>query len=203
MSVITRKELNDWKKTFKLGDKVKVVGENKYQNQEGIITKKNSYVYVDLNVISIGFRGGLEVVEPVVKTIKKRQVFTNKLKEGDWITTPYRISNSCSKVMSKVCRVYRTTDKSFWVEVPFLKRHENGITWSKFAVSNYKIVNGKISESDYLSDEDWTIPYNCNKEDFDFFRIEKSIRVSEFESKKYSVITDENKQGYSYKYIYR
>ena len=73
MALVTVKELNDWKKTFKVGDKVKVTGENKYKYKEGIITKKTSYVFVDLDGLIIGFRSGLSVIEPAIKVKKMRE----------------------------------------------------------------------------------------------------------------------------------
>jgi len=200
MAVITKKELNDWKKTFNLGDKVKVVGENKYKNQEGIITKKTSFVFVDLNGLVIGFRSGLEVIEPAVKIIKKREVYYNKYEVGDWIRTPDNLS-LCFPITSEVCRIYRVTDKSYWVEIPFLKNCQKGISSSCYAVSHYKNVNGKISEANYQYDEDWTIPYECNKGDFEFLKIKNTFKASKY--KNYERITEKNKQGYAYSYFYR
>lgn len=198
MAVITKKELNDWKKTFNLGDKVKVVGENEFKNQEGIITKKTSFVFVDLNGLVIGFRSGLEVIEPAVKIIKKREVYYNKYKVGDWIRTPDKL-NLCFPITSEVCRIYRVTDKSYWVEIPFLKNCAQGIPSSRYAVSHYKNVNGKISEANYQYDEDWTIPYECNKDDFEFLKIKNIFKASKY--KYYERITEENKQGYAYSFF--
>jgi hypothetical protein len=202
MAVITKKELNDWKKTFNLGDKVKVVGENEYKNQEGIITKKTSFVFVDLNGLVIGFRSGLEVIEPAVKIIKKREVYYNKYKVGDWIWTPNNL-RSCFEITSEVCRIYRITDKSYWIEIPFLKNCQQGISSSRYAVSHYKNVNGKIDDTNYQSDENWTIPYECNKDDFEFLKIKNAFRASKPLKYDYEHITKKNKQGYAYSYVVR
>lgn len=202
MAVITKKELNDWKKTFNLGDKVKVVGENEYKNQYGIITKKTTFIFVNINGLVIGFRSGLELIEPAVKFINKREVYHNKYKVGDWIKTPDKLS-FCFPITSEVCRIYRVTDKSYWVEIPFLKNCPQGISSSSYAVSHYKNVNGKISESIYQCDEDWTIPYECNKDDFEFLKIKNAFRPSKPLIYDYEHITEKNEQGYAYSYVLR
>lgn len=200
MAVITKKELNDWKKTFNLGDKVKVVGENEYKNQEGIITNKTSFVFVDLNGLVIGFRSGLEVIEQAVKIIKKREVYYNKYKVGDWIRTPDKLS-LCFPITSEVCRIYRVTDKSYWVEIPFLKNCKQGIPSSRYAVSHYKNVNGIMNDPNLQCYEDWTIPYECNKDDFEFLKIKNVFRASKPLNYNYGHITEKNKQGYAYSYF--
>jgi hypothetical protein len=48
MKTITRKELKEWKKQFHVGDKVKVTYEGEFYGMEGVVTRKNSYVYVKL-----------------------------------------------------------------------------------------------------------------------------------------------------------
>lgn len=73
MGTITRQELNDWKKQFQVGDKVKITFEGRYFNMIGVISKKTTYVYVELeNGDEVGFRRGLEVIEKFVKPKKEK-----------------------------------------------------------------------------------------------------------------------------------
>ena len=203
MRLITLKELNEWKKTFNVGDKVKVTGDNKYKEKEGIITKKTSYVYVDLGGVIIGFREGLSVIEPVVKVKKKREVYYNNYKVGDWIKTPHKLTSNSLKIISEVCRVYRTTDKSYWVEIPFLKNIPQGITNGVYAKRNYNNVNGEISYGTCYGDENWTIPYESNENEFEFFKVENALRAPNFDDYEKSLIKEKNKQGYNHTYVSR
>jgi hypothetical protein len=73
MATITRKELNDWKKQFQVGDKVKITYEGKYFGMIGVVSSKTSYVNVELeNEQEIGFRRGLEVIEKFIKPKKEK-----------------------------------------------------------------------------------------------------------------------------------
>ena len=75
MATITRKELNDWKKQFQVGDKVKITYEGKYFGMIGVVSSKTSYVNVELeNEQEIGFRRGLEVIEKFIKPKKEKVV---------------------------------------------------------------------------------------------------------------------------------
>jgi hypothetical protein len=75
MATITRQELNDWKKQFQVGDKVKITYEGKYFGMTGVVSSKTSYVNVELeNEQEIGFRRGLEVIEKFVKPKKEKVV---------------------------------------------------------------------------------------------------------------------------------
>jgi len=79
MATITRKELNDWKKQFQVGDKVRITYEGKYFGMIGVVSSKTSYVKVELeNEQEIGFRRGLEVIEKFIKP-KKEKVKSYKL----------------------------------------------------------------------------------------------------------------------------
>lgn len=70
---MTRQELNDWKKQFQVGDKVKITFEGRFFNMIGVISKKTTYVYVELeNGDEVGFRRGLEVIEKFVKPKKEK-----------------------------------------------------------------------------------------------------------------------------------
>jgi hypothetical protein len=73
MGTITRQELNDWKKQFQVGDKVKITTEGTYFGMTGVVSSKTSYVYVDLeNGQQLGVRRGLEVIEKFVKPKKEK-----------------------------------------------------------------------------------------------------------------------------------
>ena len=73
MATITRKELNDWKKQFQVGDKVKITSEGEYFGMTGVVSSKTSYVYVELeNEEQVGFRRGLEVIEKFIKPKKEK-----------------------------------------------------------------------------------------------------------------------------------
>lgn len=202
MGLITKKELNEWKKTFNVGDKVKVTGENKYKGREGLITKKTSYVYVDLDGIIIGFRSGLSLVEQVIKVRKKRELHFNRYKVGDWITTPKKMRD-IFKITSEACRVFRITDKSYWIEIPFLKSIPEGISSGTYAEINFNNVNGVINHNKYFVDEDWTIPYEGNEKDFEFYRVKNGFRASNLKDYRNSLIEEKDKQGYAYRYVVR
>ena len=202
MALVTVKELNDWKKTFKVGDKVKVTGENKYKYKEGIITKKTSYVFVDLDGLIIGFRSGLSVIEPAIKVKKMIEIYFNKYKVGDWIETPRKLRN-IFKITSEACRVYRTTDKSYWVEIPFIKNYPEGISSGTYAESYFNNVEGHINYSEYPHDENWTIPYNSNEKDFEFLKVKNAFRAPDPLNYRYNLIDDKNEQGYKHSYVMR
>jgi len=122
-------------------------------------------------------------------------------KVGDWIKTPSKLKYGIGEIVSEVCRVYKVSKKSYWVELPIMNEYPKGIACGKFAREYYNNVTGLINETNYQGDEDWTIPYEDNKEEISFVQIDKIFRSSNGDDMK--LITDKNRQGYSHEYIVR
>ena len=124
----------------------------------------------------------------------------NPYKVGDWIDTSNQYSyhktgisnaiyklrkemfgyNSC--IISDAARVYKVTEKSYWIEVPILKEEPKGVSnwkWAAARFDNLQIVKG--CNSDYQHDHDWYIPYEGNEDAFEFVQSKTPIRLSQFE----------------------
>lgn len=122
------------------------------------------------------------------------------LKVGDWIRTPDKYRYMNKQIISHICRVSKTTDKSYWIEIPYLTDMPGGIACGKYARDNYEGVNGLINETNYQADENWTIPYEQNKERMDFIQIPNPIRIPGKD--KMFIERDPQNQGYKHTYRY-
>ena len=122
-------------------------------------------------------------------------------KVGDWIETPDKLRYYGNGIISETCRVYKITKKSYWVELPIMNDYPKGIACGKYARDNYNNVSGLINDSKYADDEDWTIPYEDNKEVMSFVQIGSVYRASNNDDMK--LITDKNRQGYTHSYTMR
>ena len=150
--------------------------------------------------LSEGFRVCLQKIGQDTNNRKKVETFENPYKVGDWIPTPSKFRRM-NRITSEMCRVYKTTAKSYWVELPIMIGVENGISNGKYARNRYNGVNGLINETDYQADENWTIPYNENKSVMSFVQMTGICRVSKSDSVS-NVETDTKKQGYKHSYRY-
>lgn len=151
--------------------------------------------------LSDGFRVCLQKIGKDTNKRKKVQSVDNPYKVGDWIPTPSKFRYFNNRIVSEMCRVYKTTAKSYWVEVPVMNDYMGGISCGKFARDTYKGVNGLINETNYQADENWTIPYNENVDKMSFIQMDKLCRVSKYDSST-NVETDTKKQGYTHRYTY-
>ena len=202
---ITKQQLNQWKKQFKAGDKVRVNRPgSEYHGMEGIVDHKTSYVFVELPGIGeVGFRMGLDIIEtaaPKPKAPKKELT----LKPGDWVTvskdelfdlhhkTGFWLSNQSM-------RVSRVTKSSYWLEVPMIKGVKEG-RWSngKTALATFNDVHGNIPQHNYHDDQEFYIPLESNQEHFEFMEIPKRFGVTKYGHHR--KVTDTLKQGYHYSY---
>jgi len=151
------------------------------------------------------------------RTKPTKQTWKNPYKVGDWVDTSNQYSyhaTGISKAMQKMrkehdelrilsdaARVYRVTDKSYWIEVPVLKEEPSGVSNWKWAAARFdNLIIAKGCNSEYFHDHDWTIPYEGNEDAMEFIKCKMPIRVSEFES-KYPKTTEH--QGYRSEYTER
>lgn len=143
----------------------------------------------------------------------------NPYKVGDWVDTSNQyayhatgISNAMQKLrkehfgygralLSDAARVYKVTEKSYWIEVPVLKEEPNGVSnweWAQSRFDNLQIVKG--CDTKYQHDHDWYIPYEGNEDRFEFIQAKTPIRFSQFEI-KYPKHTE--CKGYRHEYTQR
>jgi len=132
---------------------------------------------------------------------KKPAPTKDVFKVGDWVPTPSKFRRM-TNIVSEMCRVYRVSASSYWVEIPFMTDYPKGVACGKFARRNYEGVNGVINESNYQADEDWTIPYEQNKDVMDFQQMDSPFRFPNASSYKSRVETDPNKQGFHHTYTF-
>ena len=126
----------------------------------------------------------------------------NPYKVGDWVDTSNQhtyhevgISRAINRlrkehfgynsvVISDAARVYKVTEKSYWIEVPVLKEEPTGVSnweWAQDRFDNVQILKG--CDTKYQHDHDWYIPYEGNEDRFEFIQAKTPIRVSQFEIK--------------------
>jgi len=156
---ITKQELNNWKKQFQVGDKVKITFEGKYFGMTGVVSSKTSYVYVELeNGSEIGFRRGLEVIEKFIKPKKEkvvslkpskatklykelvdsrfnRQIFSMWLKQNDMVISGEKFDENSN---------WKTESEEY--------KNGEGNLWE---VLNYFMYNWKLTDNIYASE--WEI----------------------------------------------
>jgi len=159
MATITKQELNNWKKQFQVGDKVKITFEGKYFGMTGVVSSKTSYVYVELeNGSEIGFRRGLEVIEKFIKPKKEkvvslkpskatklykelvdsrfnRQIFSMWLKQNDMVISGEKFDENSN---------WKTESEEY--------KNGEGNLWE---VLNYFMYNWKLTDNIYASE--WEI----------------------------------------------
>lgn len=146
-----------------------------------------------------------------------KQTWKNPYKVGDWVDTSNQYSYTATgktlamqkmrkehdelRLLSDAARVYRVTDKSYWIEVPVLKEAPEGVSNWKWAAARFdNLIIAKGCDSEYQHDHDWTIPYEGNEDAIRFVKCKMPIRVSEFES-EYPKTTEY--QGYRSEYTQR
>jgi len=130
----------------------------------------------------------------------KKVVGKNPYKVGDWIDTSNQysyhqtgITNAISKlrkemfeynrgIISDAARVYKVSESSYWIEVPFLKEAPTGVSnweWAAARFDNLIIANGCNPNNSWSRDHDWTIPYEGNEAAMEFVKAKTPIRISQ------------------------
>jgi hypothetical protein len=133
---------------------------------------------------------------------RQKHSWSNPYKVGDWVDTSNQYSYRGTGItkalsvarkehfgqnrvlLSDCARVYRVSDKSYWIEVPVIKHTPEGASnydWAKAYFPNVILEKGN-PDFKYQQDWDWTIPYEGNEDAFYFIQCKTPIRVSEFES---------------------
>jgi hypothetical protein len=124
----------------------------------------------------------------------------NPYKVGDWIDTSNQycyhatgITNAISKLrkelfgysggnISDAARVYKVSDSSYWIELPFLNEEPKGVSnweWADVRFDNLIIANGCNNDNTWNRDHDWTIPYEGNEDAMEFVKAKTPIRFSQ------------------------
>ena len=182
-NTITRTELNEWKKQFQVGDKVKITREGKWFNMTGVVSNKTSYVFVELeNGEEVGFRMGLEVIEKFIKPKKEKKV-------------SYTLSRASKLYKDLVNDGYNRHQFSMW-----LKKSDLVISGKKFdehsncetEKSNYKngegnlsavidffMYNWELTKENYASKEDDGTYYYSTSWSYDGFSHDSVIITKE------------------------
>jgi hypothetical protein len=122
----------------------------------------------------------------------------NPYKVGDWVDTTNQysdsgIGNAISKlrkemfgynsvIISDAARVCKVSDKSYWIEIPFLKEVTTGVSNWEWATARFNnVIIAKGCNSNYQHDWDWTIPYEGNEAHISFVKAKTPIRLTQFE----------------------
>ena len=202
---ITKQQLNQWKKQFKAGDKVRVNRPgSEYHGMEGIVDHKTSYVFVELPGIGeVGFRMGLDIIETAAPKPKAPKPELT-LKVGDWVSLHkselFDIHRKTGLWLTNhSMRVSHVTKSSYKLEVPMIKGTKDG-GWhnGKIALGVFNDVHGNIPQHNYQDDQEFYIPFNSNSEQFEFVEIPKRFKVTKYGHHR--KVTDTLKQGYHYSY---
>jgi hypothetical protein len=144
-----------------------------------------------------------ECVEVIGTDTNKRETPTkvvgkNPYKVGDWIDTTNQhsdsgIGNAIKKLrkemfgyssvrISDAARVCKVSDKSYWIEIPFLKEEPTGVSNYKWAECRFdNLIIAKGCNSEYQHDWDWTIPYEGNEDAIEFIKVKTPIRLTQWE----------------------
>ena len=159
MATITKQELNNWKKQFQVGDKVKITFEGKYFGMTGVVSSKTSYVYVELeNGSEIGFRRGLEVIEKFIKPKKEKVVSLKPSKATklykELVDSGYNRYNFSMWLKQKdmVISGEKFDENSNWETESEEYKNGEGNLWE---VLNYFMYNWKLTDNIYASE--WEI----------------------------------------------
>lgn len=153
-----------------------------------------------------------------LKNYLKDLVGEKPYKVGDWIDssnqheyTKKGVSNAIEKlkrelyayqnvIISDAVRVYRTTKKSYWIEIPVIKIAPEGVSnwkWANTKFSNLQIISG--CDTEYQHEYEWYIPYEGNEDAFDFIQSKTPIKITEDDIK----LPKHTKcKGYRFKYNY-
>jgi hypothetical protein len=183
---ITRTELNEWKKQFQVGDKVKITADGKWKDKVGVVFHKTSYVFVSFeNGQEIGFRSGLEIVEKFIKP--KKEKTTRKLSY-----TLSRASKLYKDLVSSGVEQYhfskwlKENDMVVWGEK--LDEHSNLSTQKAeydngkgdlFEVLKYFMYNWKLTNENYASKQDDGTYYYSTSWSYDGFSHDSVITTKE------------------------
>lgn len=155
--------------------------------------------------LQVAMTNCLEVIGTDTNKRSQRQEhnWSNPYKVGDWVDTSNQysyhatgITNAMNKarkehfgnervLLSDCARVYRVSDKSYWIEVPVIKHNPEGASnyhWAAAHFPNVILEKGDPTRN-MQQNWDWTIPYEGNEDAFYFIQCKTPIRVSEFESK--------------------
>ena len=202
---MTRQELNQWKKQFKTGDKVRINRPGtEYHDKIGVVSHKTSYVFVEVEGIGeVGFRTGLEILQAVAPKPKAPKPELT-LEVGDWVNVDsYELFDLHRKTgvwtRNQSMRVSRVTKSSYWLEVPMLKAGQDG-NWcnGKTARLVFNDVHGNIPDHNYQDDVEFYIPFESNRKCFEFVELPKRFGVTKYGHHR--KVTDTTKQGYHYEY---
>tara|TARA_R110000822_G_scaffold190660_1_gene329433 strand:+ start:39 stop:656 length:618 start_codon:yes stop_codon:yes gene_type:complete len=202
---MTKQELNNWKKGFKTGDKVRInIPSSKYHGMEGTVSHKTSYVFVDLDDDNqIGLRTGLEIIEaaaPEPKAPKKELT----LKVGDWVSLHnsdvFELHRKVGFWMkNRSFRVSKVTKSSYWLELPAIKGCKDGIFHNaQVALGVFNNVHGNIPTHNYQDDVEFYIPFESNEKHFEFISLPTRFGVTKYGH--HPKQTDTSKQGFHYEY---
>jgi len=182
MATITRKELNDWKKQFQVGDKVKITYEGKYFGMIGIVSSKTSYVNVELeNEQEIGFRRGLEVIEKFIKP-KKEKVKYNLSRSSklykDLVDDGYNRHKFASwlKTTDLVVSGEKFDEHSNWTTEKAEYENGKGNLWE---VLNFFFYNWKLMKENYGRKRDDESFYYSSSWSYDGFSHDSVIITKE------------------------
>lgn len=145
----------------------------------------------------------VECVEVIGTDTNEREkptkiVGQNPYKVGDWVDTSNQysdngIGNAIKKLrkemfgysgvrISDAARVCKVSDKSYWIEIPFLKEEPTGVSnwkWAEVRFENLQITKGCNSE--YQEDWDWYIPYEGNEDAIELVKVKTPIRLTQHE----------------------
>lgn len=107
----------------------------------------------------------------------------NPYKVGDWIV-PEKYHNSRYRGYSKQVRIWKVTNKSYWIEEPFLTNNfgevNKVVSNQDYSIRNYKNVQLIIDTHDGHREEwDWVVPFVGNETSFVFKKYESPFRVTE------------------------